>query len=180
MSNSLKKILTLQLFAALVFSQVGYYFFYAIKQYQIKEAAKHQLLCTLPESSLQIFAADDKNIVWEEDEKEFSIDGKMFDVAKIKIVNAKKYLYCISDEKETTLINNLALAVKSKTDNKQQKDSKHTIKFQTISFQDLEDIFERSLYKKITIKFPIIEQKTTTAIVSVVSPPPKSIINFIL
>jgi hypothetical protein len=170
----LKKIFIIQLLSALIFSQVGYYFFYTIKQFQIKEAVKHQLLCALPESYLQVIAADNKKIVWEEDEKEFSIDGKMYDVAKIKTINDIKYLYCLSDEQETILIKDLANTIQNKTGSKQQKEHKQTIKFQTIACQQIESILESCAFKISRAIFPIFKQNIMTAVVSVVVPPPKA------
>lgn len=169
----LKKILTVQLLAALVISQVGYYFFYTIKQYQIKEAVKQQLLCALPESSLQIFAADNKNIVWEEAGKEFNIDGKMYDVAYIKTINNQKYLYCLSDADETILLNNFAKAINHKTSNKYQKDGKDSIKFQTLFSKNIEPLITNCFFINNKKTFSIFQQNTITAIVSVVIPPPK-------
>ena len=168
-----KKILILQLLTILAFSQVGYYFFYTIKQYQIREAVKHQLLGALPESSLQIFAADNEKIVWEENEKEFSIDGEMYDIAKIKIVENKKYFYCLSDTKETALINEFVKTVQKKTDNKQEKDSKDHFKFQTLSFQPFEETVAKHFFKSNKTIFPIFKQNPISVVFSVIGPPPK-------
>ena len=152
----------------------GYYFFYTIKQYQIKEDIKHQMLAVLPENELEIFAADDKNIVWEEEEKEFSINRKMYDIAKIKILDSKKYFYCLNDEQETKLIANFSKNIQDKTNqNNHQKEGKHTIKFQTISFHNQEKVFFVYSIKNNKIQYPIIQQHSVSAMVSVIPPPPK-------
>lgn len=59
------------------------------------------------------FATDDEllkidltnNIRWEEKGKEFSMNGEMFDVVRIKNVNGKTILYCLNDTQEQEIIN---------------------------------------------------------------------------
>ncbi|AFK05122.1 hypothetical protein Emtol_3997 [Emticicia oligotrophica DSM 17448] len=55
---------------------------------------------TLIEGNLQNLA----KIEWEEDEKEFWYNGKLYDIVEIKTINKTKYYYCISDENEEQII----------------------------------------------------------------------------
>ncbi len=43
---------------------------------------------------------------WEKANKEFILDGKMYDVVKTKTIKGKKILYCINDKKEQQLLGN--------------------------------------------------------------------------
>jgi hypothetical protein len=80
---------------------VGYRFIYLIQQHLIKEQAEQQLLSTISDDQFEQINADDnlKNIVWEEEGKEFFLNGQMYDVAKKEIVNGKTILYCLNDKR---------------------------------------------------------------------------------
>jgi hypothetical protein len=83
--------------------QFGYYCFYAYRIYCAKEQAKEQLLKQVPSHLLTKISADNPLIHWEE-ENEFNLDNKMYDVARVEMENGKKYLLCVSDENEDALI----------------------------------------------------------------------------
>ena len=70
---------------------------------------KERLLSDMPDSLLEAipFSGNENNIDWEEEGKEFSFKGEMYDVAKIKTVNGQKILYCSSDKKEDLLLKQL-------------------------------------------------------------------------
>ena len=170
----LKKIFLLQLLATLLLTQVGYYFFYIIKQYQIKEEIKQQIFAHLPNSSFFVIDENNKNIVWDEAEKECSINGKMYDVVKTKINNGIKTYYCINDVKEEGLLKNYAKQINTQSGNeKHQKTSKLSLKFETIAFEVEHQSSNNFFSKNDMISFLNIEQKATTASISVASPPPK-------
>ena len=81
-----------------------------MKEYVLSHTAKNELI--------QIdVAANEKDIVWEDD-KEFTLGGKMYDVVSKEIVNGKQIAYCVDDKKETILIE------KYNKEHKKNKDSK--------------------------------------------------------
>lgn len=82
-----------------------------------------ELLAHIPESSLDVFVAEElgDKIVWEERNKEFSIDGILYDVARIKKSDGKTFLYCINDKQEKQLLDSLAKAVNASHGTKQEK-----------------------------------------------------------
>ena len=84
---------------------------------------ERELLAHIPDSSLEIFVAEESGdrIVWEENNKEFSIDGVLYDVARIKKIHGKTFLYCINDKKEKQLLDSLSKAVNANHGNKQEK-----------------------------------------------------------
>jgi len=86
---------------------------------------ERELLAHIPESSLEVIIAEQHGdkIVWEEKNKEFSIDGVLYDLARIEKSGGKTFLYCINDKKEKQLLDNLAKAVNTNHDNKQEKNS---------------------------------------------------------
>ena len=121
----MKKVVALLLLAILFTSQVGYYFIYTIHQHIIKEQIEKQLLANIPESSLEVIIAEQvaDKIVWEEKNKEFSLDGILYDVASIEKKDGKTFLYCINDKKEKQLLDDLAKAVNKNNDNKQGRNN---------------------------------------------------------
>lgn len=135
-----------------------------------------ELLSRIPESSLEVIIAEhygDK-IVWEEKDKEFSIDGVMYDVAGIKKAGDKTYLYCINDKKEKELLDNLVKAVRSTNDDNSNKQSGNSIKFQ---FPDLiADINETEPSVSVFIDPQHISFNVDliTSVKEVSSPPPKA------
>ena len=121
----MKKGLASSLLAILFISQVGYYFIYTIHQHIIKEEIERELLAHIPESSLEVIIAEQvaDKIVWEEKNKEFSLDGILYDVARIETKEGKTFFYCINDKKEKQLLDSLVKAVNKNHDNKQGRNN---------------------------------------------------------
>ena len=83
------------------------------------------MLTLIPESSLEVFVEEElgDKILWEEENKEFSIEGVLYDVARIKKSDGKTFLYCINDKQEKQLLDGLSKAVNANHGNKQEKNS---------------------------------------------------------
>ena len=138
-------------------------------------------MAALPESSLEIIDADinKNNIEWEEEGKEFYLHGEMYDVARVKKINGKTLIYCLNDKKEEQVLQDLAKALQSGSDqNANGKPGQHLVKFQ------LADLNILSTEKtSVAINQPARQKHFgyTVAIVSnnkeVNTPPPKFNIN---
>lgn len=90
---------------------------------------KAQIFSQLPESSFEVIIAEEnKTLAWKDNGREFSLNGEMYDVAKIKIENGKTVIYCINDTKETTLLANFIKAMKNDASN--SKSGKSSLKLQ--------------------------------------------------
>ncbi len=85
-----------------------------------------ELLKQIPESSLDVFIAEQygNSIKWEEEDREFSLNGVLYDVAHIKKTGGQTFLYCINDKKEKQLLDNLVKAVNKNHDNKRGRNMK--------------------------------------------------------
>jgi hypothetical protein len=120
-----KKLLAAAFLSILFTSQVGYYFIYTIHQHIIKEEMERELLAHIPASSLEVIIAEQvaDKIVWEEKNREFSLDGILYDVARIEKKEGKTFLYCINDKKEKQLLDNLVKAVNKNHGNKQGRNN---------------------------------------------------------
>ncbi len=102
---------------------------------------ERELLTHIPDSSLEVFVAEEfgDKIVWEEENKEFSIDGVLYDVARIKKTDGKTFLYCINDKKEKQLLDGLAKAVNANHGNKQEKNRIKSLLVDIVCLNDQEE-----------------------------------------
>ena len=68
-------------------------------------------------TSFEVFISEEhgNNMQWKDDGKEFTLNGEMYDVAKVKKVNGKTVLYCVNDKKEKELLSNFIKAIKELT-----------------------------------------------------------------
>jgi hypothetical protein len=167
-----KKAFAAILLSILFMSQVGYYFVYSIQQHILKEEIEKELLSHLPDSSLELVIAEDHNdkLEWEEEEKEFSLNGEMYDVARIEKKDGKTLLYCINDEKEKQLLDNLVKAV---TKNHDSKKARNNIKpvltdlFFTVTLESPKIFSGSSTYE-------LLDVSIISSFKEIKSPPPKA------
>lgn len=169
----LKKLSLIIIITVLGYSQVGYYFVMRHFQDEQKEAIREKILAELKDEQLAVISVNNnQNIYWEEEGKEFLLNGEMYDVVKTKIVNGKAMLYCINDKKEKSLIDNYNLITK----NNSSSDKKGKAAFDN-SFNLFVDVKENhsglnfALISKIFHSFdsPLSENAAEQ-----ISPPPKA------
>jgi uncharacterized protein YjaZ len=154
-------------------TQVGYYFLYIIQLQQARYEMKEQILASLPETVFEDIILEDNQtaISWEEKGKEFYYHNELYDVAKIKTVNGKTHLLCVSDSKETRLMEQCEKALHGSGD---QKNGKNTLKFQfpVYTLNALTAAFKNTGGD---IKFPsVLLAGLHTAFLDVSAPPPKA------
>lgn len=109
-------------------SQTGHFVIYQIQKWQIHYTVREALLTTLDEHYLDIIELK-SIIVWQEEGKEFTLNGKFYDVVKIKKLHGKIFLYCLNDKKEERLVKNYSKTVKSATDNDSRNSNSFSYKF---------------------------------------------------
>ena len=99
---------------------------------------ERDLLAYIPDSSLEVFVAVEfgDKIVWEEENKEFSIEGVLYDVARIKKSDGKTFLYCINDKQEKQLLDGLAKAVNANHGNKQENNTIKSLLIDLVCMND--------------------------------------------
>lgn len=139
-TNYLKAFFTITLLLALGFNQVGYYFIMLAAQYQQKEDMEAIIRSNIDEKNLVAISYTDnsKNIYWEEEGKEFSFKGEMYDVVKTAVVKGKKILYCLSDKKEKQLLENCNAFTKNNSNGKKQKNT--TFHFETLFVYESKEV----------------------------------------
>lgn len=131
-----------------------------------------ELLAHIPESSLEVIIAEEvaDKIVWEEKNKEFSLEGILYDVARIEKKAGKTFLYCINDKKEKQLLDNLVKAVNKNHDNKQGRNNIKSILLDLVCMSEEEE--------PVSFSVPLAYSSFNVTLVSsfeeIHSPPPKA------
>ena len=142
-------------------------------QHEQKEAIKEKIFQNLKDEELQsISLSDNQNIYWEEDGKEFLLNGEMYDVVKRKIINGKVVLYCINDKKEKELVDNYNLITKHNSSS--DKNGKNNIdnSFNLFVYHDEKNSDQYFILA--ANKFYSFVSHLTESIDDNISPPPKA------
>ena len=142
-------------------------------QTEQKESVKEKIFREIKDEELEIVSvSNNQNIYWEEEGKEFLLNGQMYDVVKVRSVNGKMTLYCINDKKEKALIDNYNLVTKHNS----SPDKKGKNAFDN-SFNLFVDLNERdnTLYPgAVAIAFCSFDSQLCDNIAERISPPPKA------
>jgi len=104
------KLFSILLMTVIGISMFGVYPVLKLMQWRAENSMRENLKQHLPDEELSVFvdAYKNKDIKWEEADKEFSYKGEMYDVVHVKQGSGRPVYYCLSDKKETeicTLIN---------------------------------------------------------------------------
>ena len=133
---------------------------------------ERELLAYIPDSSLEVFVAEEfgDRIVWKEENKEFSIEGVLYDVARIKKIDGKTFLFCINDKQEKQLLDGLAKAVNANHGNKQEKNN---IKYLLVDLVCMNDE-EQSTIFSVPSTYSLFNVTLVSSFEEIYSPPPKA------
>jgi len=133
---------------------------------------ERELLAHIPESSLEVIIAEQVagKIVWEEKHKEFSLDGILYDVARVEKKEGKTILYCINDKKEKQLLDNLVKAVNKNHNNKQGRNNIKSLLLDLVCMSVEEEI--RSL--SVPSTYSSFNVSLVSSFGEIHSPPPKA------
>jgi len=104
----------------MAYTQLGHHVADRIVQWQLRELAFEQWVKTAPADSCESISWEEhkQDIRWEEEGKEFSLYGKMYDVARIEQQKGRTIIYCIADSGEDELLDQLALHTSSRQNSK--------------------------------------------------------------
>lgn len=173
----MRKLLIIIVLCLFMAGQFGYYALYSYQQSELKEAMKERMLAGLPDSVLQIMDEKDlkADIEWEQEGKEFSLAGKMYDVVKTVQQNGKVYYYCINDDQEEEMLNSFSRIVNSVPENNPTgKPAHQLIKFK-ITDLTISDPYNVPVFFTVPIHQWIISGEDILAygIVRIQTPPPR-------
>jgi len=117
-----KAVISVIMSLILLFSSGGLFLTFIIKQTVIRSEIRNRIKSGLPKNSLTIIKKHkneaEQNILlkWLR-EKEFSYNGKMFDVVSREIHGDSVWYYCLLDEKETGLFSKMKLLTHNELNN---------------------------------------------------------------
>jgi hypothetical protein len=107
-----KKAVAILLLSTLLVSLTGFHLLYRFQIGEAKAEMHERLHAGLMPSGIKklvIKAQDRQQIQWEEANREFYFEGKMFDVIRLQEKDSVLIIDCISDEKESRLVQQLLL-----------------------------------------------------------------------
>lgn len=176
--NDLKKIITILLLGCLCLNMTGYRIVFQIRKATLKMAMKRMLrrqannqdeLCMeFPLSP----GSGSGNPEWENDH-EFSLDGKMYDVIEKKIAGDKMLVRCISDDNETELIRKYQQVLEKHFSTSAKKRSASLLQLvispYTVPASIITSIFVLPVHKQ----FPVLHCNLPIACREVITPPPR-------
>lgn len=133
---------------------------------------ERELLAHIPDSSLEVIIAEEiaDKIEWEEENKEFSLEGTMYDVARIEKKDGKTFLYCINDKKEKQLLDNIVKAVNKNHDNKQGRNNIKSILLDLVCMSEEEEITSFS----VPLAYSSLNVTLVSSFEEIHSPPPRA------
>ena len=129
-----KNIIVIGLLLIFLFNLGGYYIWYAILQWDIRQEVRAEIKKGLKEKDLCLISLplkDENTLHWEEKGKEFRFEGNLYDVVKTKVLLGKRIYYCINDKKERELIAHFQQSVQTKKE--QEKRLRQSIDIQYLS-----------------------------------------------
>ncbi len=104
----MKKIIFYLLFSIFIYQIGGYFIGFSIMKYSIKSEMKIKIKKSLNANEYQFFnfiiISKEKSFKWEESDKEFWYNGRIYDIVKIE---KSGILKCIDDIQEKKLFQNL-------------------------------------------------------------------------
>ena len=120
----MKKLFSIALVLVFFYSFIGFYLNFVIEQTVIKEQVNEKIIQNLPDNDLTIIRIsswENRKITWLEEEKEFRLEGILYDVVKIKKEKGSICYYCFCDVKESKLFANLDKLVRDQSDHSKSK-----------------------------------------------------------
>ena len=115
----MRKTISIFLILVLLTNLGGCYILFLIQQFNLKEQVEKELKKGISIDKLAeivIPLNEFRKICWIEQNKEFKLNGKMYDVVKIKEENRKIHLFCFDDKKERQLVEKYIKTHNSKKD----------------------------------------------------------------
>ena len=174
----MKKITAILILLLLTISHLGYWAVFSYKQYQARKEAQYQLLQTLPDNRFEIIILEDHKqaIIWEEEGKEFYLQGELYDVAKSKIIDGKTFLYCLNDKKEKDIVVKQSFVLKSQLENNgDKKAAKIVLGIQINDFcTNFYDVIPTIFFEQSTKKYFSFDSNLSSGIMQVNASPPRS------
>ncbi len=115
----MKRLISIIFLSLLVMKIGGYFALVSVQQIIAREEAKEKIIKLLPNEKLVklSFTRDDfAKIDWQEQDKEFYYNEKLYDIVRSEFNGKNHILYCLSDEKETIIYAKILQISKAQSD----------------------------------------------------------------
>lgn len=115
----MKRAIPIIFLSLLVMKIGGYFAFLSVQQIILKEEAKERIIQLLPKESLVKLSFSNEDfakIDWQEQDKEFYFNHKLYDIVRSEFDGKSHILYCLSDEKETAIYDKILQISKVQND----------------------------------------------------------------
>ncbi|MDX2002745.1 MAG: hypothetical protein SFW35_09955 [Chitinophagales bacterium] len=112
----MKRAFAILLISIFIFNEVGHLCIFLFERMAVRKEVKHSMLDALDNGKLLAFSFSKQQLAdldWE-DEHEFRLQGKMYDVVRREIKDGLVTLYCYSDDQETQLLAGLEKEVEKR------------------------------------------------------------------
>lgn len=168
----MRKAFVILVLTAIFFNEVGYIFYYSYQQYQVKAAVKKELL-SVQDNFLDVIELDQnrQSIIWEEEGREFLLNGEMYDVKKTAVRNGKTYLYCLSDKKEESLLKKSSTTAHK---NNKSGSTKHVLKLQANDYLVTGNVITYHSSQQPLQQFFIFNERALSNPGDIIVPPPRA------
>ena len=166
-------ILLLILFAYNIF---GFYYCFIYKQNKIRSEIKTQIKNNVPQEQLIILTFTKKQVkkLAFQDENEFRLNGKMYDIVKTTIKNNIITYFCINDVQEEELFESLNEQVSNNLDNILHKNNFKKNYIKTINDFFIEEYNYKYNNELILLKINyLISESINCRLIPPFVPPPK-------
>ncbi len=170
----LKKILALIFVVFILFNVGGYFICFYVQQLNIQHQVKEEIKKGLKDKDLTLIKVNKSqasDLIWEEKDKEFSLNDCLYDVVNVKDSGNWTYYFCLNDVSEKLLVNKFQAT--QKRENETEKRLKKVLDFQFLFHPLLEikcNSFSNIIYGN---GIQLFESNPPR----VISPPPKSLIS---
>jgi hypothetical protein len=175
---ALKKIATILLLSCLCLNITGYHIIFQFRKATLKAAMKKMLHSQVHNDDLIVFhfavnapQAEDSP-EWEE-ENEFMLQGKMYDVVDKRIENGQLVVRCISDDNETDLINKYQEILEKQFGGHAKNRSASLLKLIMTPFTIPVGFFSHTIEFLLHTDFPIFHCTIPASCREVITPPPR-------
>jgi hypothetical protein len=108
--KNLKRLTAILFLTLILIYSLGYVVIFKLSEFHIKQDMKVLIKKYVPNQKLLCITIDNANakqLSWHENGKEFSYQGKMYDVVRTETSVGSVAYYCLTDEKETELMASL-------------------------------------------------------------------------
>lgn len=176
----MKKTITILLLGCLCLNVTGYHIIFHFRKAALKIAMQRMLRRQAHNQDELVFhfplnaPPGTESPEWEDD-NEFSLGGKMYDVIEKRAENGKLFVRCISDEKEMELIKQYQEVLEKQFGNSAKKRSASLLKLLSTPFTIPSTFIAASINVILHNEYPVFHCNLQVTCKEVITPPPRII-----